>query len=184
MRNRKLLALGLTVAASGALALAPAVANAGTGVTFTVSGSTLSISEPATPVTLSGATSSPLGTTSSGALGSTTVTDNRGSLAGWTVSMSSTDFSDGATPTPHTIAASKAVAWVSSVPVATSGIAVVTTTHLSALTGLTLANTAGTLMTATTTGSNVVSYNPNVQLTIDSTVVAGTYTGTVTQTVA
>jgi hypothetical protein len=148
---------------------------------FTLSGGTLSVTQPSSTATVTGVTSTPLGTTSTGSLGTTTVNDARGSLAGWTLSMSSTDLSDGAS---HTITAAKLDAYVGSVPVATSGVAVVTTTKLTAATGLTLANTPGTLMTAATTGSNVVSFNPTIQLTVDSTVVAGTYTGTVTQTVA
>lgn len=184
MRRSKSLLVALTIAGTAALALVPAAANASTSVTFTVSSGTLSIAEPSAQANLGSATATALGTTVSGALGSTTVTDNRGSLAGWTVTMTGSDFSDGATPTPDTIAANQAVAWVSSVPTPTSGVAVVSTTYLTAATGLTLTTSGQTFMTATTTGSNVVSYNPNLQVTIPSTAVAGTYTGTITQTVA
>jgi hypothetical protein len=181
VRTGRTLAAVVGLAAVAGMVVAAAPASAGTGVTFTLTGGSLSIAQPSATATITGVTSTALGTTSTGSLGSTTVTDTRASTAGWAVSMSSTDLSDGAT---HTIVAGKMVAYLSAVPTATSGTAVVTTTKLSAVTGLTLANTAGSLMTATTVGSNVVSFNPTVQLTVDSTDIAGTYTGTVTQTVA
>jgi hypothetical protein len=179
---RKTLALAVAaVSAAGVGALVPTAANAaGTGVTFTVSSGAISVAEPAGPASLGTVTSTPLGTTTSGSLGSSTITDNRGSLAGWTLNMASTDFSDGS---GHTIAAGKAVAWLPALATVDSGIAVVTNTHVTAATGLALGNAASAFMTATTTGSNVVSYNPSVQVTIDTTAVAATYTATITQTV-
>lgn len=181
---RKSLAVAVAaLSVAGVGALVPAAANASTGVTFQVTNGGISVAEPTTQANLGSVASTPLGTTTSGSLGSSTITDNRGSLAGWTLSMASSDFSDGATPTPHTIAAGKAVAWLPAPATLVSGVAVVTNTHIAPATGLTLANAAAPFMTATTTGSNSVSYNPSVQVTIDSTAVAGTYTGTITQTV-
>jgi hypothetical protein len=187
---RRTIALSAVAALTAGLGLiAAGPASASSNVTFSVSAGTLSISEPDTsggPMNLGTATSSAVGTTVQGAVGSTTITDNRGSLAGWTVKIGSTDFSDSATPA-DVIAASKASAWApatgTGAPTVTSGIAVVTNTHISAATGLTLANTPASFMTATTTGSNVVTYNPNLTITIGSSVVSGTYNGTVTQTV-
>ena len=180
---RKTLALAVAaLSAAGIGALVPATANAaGTGVTFTVSAGSLSVAEPTTTANLGSVTSSPLGTTTSGSLGTSTITDNRGSLAGWTLSMASTDFSDGAS---HTIPAGQAVAWLPAPATLVNGVAVVTNTHAAAATGMALANSPASFMTATTTGSNVVSYNPSIQVTLNSSVVSGTYTGTITQTVA
>lgn len=158
-------------------------ASAGTPITFDLAAGTLSILQPSTTASFGTATASATGTTVSGHLGTTTVTDTRGSLAGWTVSISSTDFSDGAS---HSIAVTNAKAYIlpADGPTVTSGIAVPSTAYVSAGTGLTLANSGQTFVTATATGSNVVTYNPTITVTIPSTAIAGTYTATLTQTVA
>lgn len=179
----------LALAAAAALAASTAVvlagpASASTGVTFVVSGSgTLSVSEPSTTADLGTATPSPTGTVVSGHLGSTTVTDNRASIAGWTVKISSTDFTDSAT---HTILASKAVAYLlaSDTPTVQGVVVPTAGTYVSPATGLALSNSGQNFITATATGSNSTTYNPSMQITIDSSVIAGTYTGTVTQTVS
>ncbi|HVB27012.1 MAG TPA: WxL domain-containing protein [Mycobacteriales bacterium] len=178
MRTRHRLAVFVAVLAGGLGAALPA--SASTAITFTVSAGTLSISEPASAA-LGSVTSSALGTTVSGALGTTTITDNRGSTAGWTLSFAASNFTDAAS---DSIAASQAAAWLASPAVVTSGIAVVTNTHIAAATALTLGTSAAAFMTATTTGSNVVTYAPTVQVTIASDVVPGSYSGTTTQTVA
>ena len=156
---------------------------AGTPVSFDLAAGTLSISQPSTTASFGTAPASATGTSVSGHVGATTVTDTRGSLAGWTVTISSSDFSDGAN---HTIPATNAKAYIlpADGPTVSSGIAVPTTNYVSAATGLTLANTGQTFVTATATGSNVVTYNPSVTVTIPSTAIAGTYTATLTQTVA
>ena len=160
-------------------------AQASTGTSFTLAGGTLSIAEPAS-ANLGSATLSAAGTTVTGHLGTTTITDNRGSVAGWTVAVATTNFTDGATPTPHTVAANKLKAFIATGdgPTVTSGVAVPTTPYPSAATALTLSTAPQTFLTATTTGSNVVTYNPTFSVTVDSTAIAGTYTGTVTQTVS
>lgn len=171
-----------TILSTGALLAAPA--SAGTGVTFTVNSGALSIAEPSTTANLGTALSSITGTSVTGKLGSTTVTDARGSLAGWAASISSTNFDDGAS---HVIPAGNAKAYVLATdgPTLVQGIAVPSAgSYLTSATGLTLSNSGQSFVTATATGSNQVSYNPSLTITIPSTVVAGTYTGTVTQTVA
>lgn len=176
------------IAALGAVActlLAPGVAAASTSVTVSITGGTLSISEPGS-VTLGPVTPSATGTSVTGHLGVTTITDNRGSIAGWTTSISATSLSDGATPTPHTIAANKMKAYIATGdgPTVSAGVAVPVTTYTTALTGLALSTSTQTLLSATATGSNIVTYNPTLTITLDSTVIAGTYTGTITQTVS
>ncbi len=182
MRNLKLMTLAAATAAFAGLGVLAPAANAGTSATFTVGAGTLTITEPSATASFGTPTASPLGTTATGSLGSTTITDGRGSLAGWTLSMASTDFTT--TAPVHTITASNAVAYLTAVPTVASGVAVVTNTHVLAASGLTLGNSAAAFMTATTTGSNTVTFTPTIQVTIPSTAIAGVYNGTVTQTVA
>lgn len=157
-------------------------AAASSTINVTMTAGTLSISEP-TSANLGSAASSASGTSVTGHLGTTTVTDSRASLAGWTVSISATALSDGA---GHTIAANKLRTYVAAGdgPTVTSGVAVPSTTYITATSGLTLSTGAQSFVTATTTGSNVVTYNPTVVVTLDSNVIAGTYSGAITQTVA
>jgi len=181
-KTRALAAFGtaaLALAGSAATA-APASADDVTS-TFTVTAGTLSIASAASTVNLGSSVAAPTGTTVTGTMPKVTVTDSRGSLAGWTGSIASTAFTAGT----ETIAASKAKAYITPAngPTLVSGTAVPATTAIDAATGLVLSGTAQTLVTATTTGSNTVDYTPSVQVTIDSTVVAATYSGTITHTV-
>jgi hypothetical protein len=185
MRSPLILRAGaVTALAIGALLVA-SPGQASTSTTVTLSGGSLSLTDPAS-ANIGSAVSSPTGTSVSGHLGTTTVTDSRGSIAGWTVTISSTSFSDGATPTPHTIAAGKFRTYIAAGdgPTVAAGIAVPVTSYTTSGTALTLSNSGQTLLTATATGSNTVTYNPTIMATLDSTVIAGTYTGTITQTVA
>jgi hypothetical protein len=176
---RKSLALavtGLTVASRGALV--PTAANAAdTNVTFTLTGGSLTLSAPGS-ATLTAAGNLGLGgTTVSGSLGNTTVTDARGSLLGsFNVDMSTTDF----TSSGNTIAKSNATAY--SGAATPTGVAVPAPT-----TNLTAVNiggaTPGRILTVTgVTGSASVVYNPTVSIAIPADTVAGSYSGTVTQT--
>jgi hypothetical protein len=183
-RRRALSAAALVAGAAGAALPAPG-ADAATALTGTLAAGTLSITVP-TSANLGSATVSSTGTSVSGHLGTTTVNDSRGSLAGWTVTISATNLSDGATPTPHTIAASKMKVYIAvgDGPTLTSGVAVPVTAYSTALTALTLSTSGQTLLSATTTGSNVVTYNPTVSVAVGGGAIAGTYTGTITQTVS
>lgn len=182
MRNSHLV-LGTFAACGlvGLVTLAPS-ASAGTTGTFTLTGGSLSITEPTgTANNLGTPTTTPLGTTTSGSLGTTTIADARGSLAGWTVSMAGTTFTTtttGATAIP----AGNAVAYLTTPATLVSGVAVVTNTHLLPASGLSLGS-ASAFLAATATGSNNVTYNPSIQVTIPTTALAGAYTGTITQTV-
>lgn len=185
MRNRKLVTLALSATALGGLVLsAPAAGAAESGgvtTTFTVSAGSLSIASAAATANLGTSTANVLGTTVTGTLPEVTVTDARASLAGWTSGIRSTDFTAGTATVP----ASDAVAYILATdgPTLVEGVAVPTTTALLPASGVTLGATAATLVTATATGSNQVSYTPTVQVTIDSTVTAGTYAGTITHSV-
>ncbi|MBW3641043.1 MAG: hypothetical protein KY451_14550 [Actinobacteria bacterium] len=180
---RKALALGTVALSLAGLAAAAAPASAAdVTATFTVAAGTLSIATAATSANLGTATTSLTGTTVTGTLPKVTVTDNRGSTLGWNSSVASTAFTSGAL----TIAASKAKAYIvpTNGPTLTSAAlsAVPSTTAIDAATGLTL-GAAQVFVTATTTASNSVDYTPTVQVTIDSTVAAATYSGTISHTV-
>lgn len=188
---RRITVVGLAGAAVATLSvLAPVTANAApgdTGVTFTLTGGSLSLTTPTATANLTsgGALSLSLagGQSVSGQLGATTVSDLRGLATHVdTVTMSTTDFSDGAA-TPDVIAKSNATAY-SGAATGTTGIAVTvpTTSALPASIG----NTGGATVFQMTgvVGQATATYNPTVTVNIPAGAVAATYTGTVTQTVA
>jgi hypothetical protein len=183
--RRPVVAMAATAVVAAFCCLPPAPAAADMPVTLVLLGGSLTISQPGS-ATLGTATVSASGTTVTGKLGSTTITDTRGTLAGWTVTISATNLSDGASPTPHTIAAGNMRAYVAAIdgPTVTSGVAVPTTPYTSLATALTLSTGGHTFVTTTATGSNTVTYNPTVSVTVGSSAVAATYAGTVTQTAA
>jgi hypothetical protein len=176
---RKPLVLGLAaLMTAGVGALIPATANAAdTGVTFTLNGGALTITAPGS-ATLSAANLQVGGTSVSGTFGTTTVSDLRGALAHTdTVNMSTTDFSDGS---GDTVAKSNATG--SSGASTPNGVAVVVPT----LTGQTIGASGGATILQMTgvVGSASTSFTPTVSVTIPGSAIAGTYTGTVTQTVS
>lgn len=179
---RKVLVLGLTAAAMGAgLSATPASA---TSVTFTITGGSLAIAQPAS-VTLTGGGSALLGASVSGALGETTVTDQRNGVAGWTTKVHGTTFTNGTTDIA--IASVKAFVPVAPAMVVTGTVLPSQGTALDALTGVAVAAEApGTpLVTATAVlGNNTVVYTPHISIPIPTTATAGTYSGTITQTVS
>jgi hypothetical protein len=182
MRNRRIVTLAVSASALLGMAVAaPAASADDVTTTFSVTAGTLSVASAATTVSLGSSTATALGTTVTGKLPAVTVTDARASAAGWTSKVASTDFVNGT----QTIAASKAKTYILTTdgPTVVSGVVVPTTTATSALTGIALSSTAANLVSATATGSNEVSYTPTVEVTIDSTVLAGTYSGTITHTV-
>jgi hypothetical protein len=153
-------------------------------VTFTLTGSSLSISEPSSTAALtSGALSGLAGNSVTGALGTTVVTDQRGALLGWSskIAGDASGFSNGTT----TIPATAAVAWVPVGSLASSGVSVVTAgTHVTQATGLALTTTAQNLVTASAVvGNNTATFTPSIAVTIPANATAGDYSGVVTQTV-
>lgn len=181
-RRRLLPALAVGLAASTACLVATAPGAGATGVTFTLVGGALSITQPSAVATLTGAAQGPSGTTMAGSLGSTTVNDARGVNLGWVSTISMTDFSDGAT---GTLAASAAKAYVPGVVTTTGTVVATAGTYLTALTGLALSSTAQTFVTGSVAlGANSATFTPSISVAVPSSTTVGTYTSVVTQTVS
>jgi hypothetical protein len=174
------LAAAITTVGMGVLAPAAHAAAGDTTATFTITGGTLTITVPNSPVALSTVAAGSL--TASGSLGSTSVSDQRGALvAAWTVTVSSTDFlntTTGGTSAPEKVTKSN-VSYLSGAATATTGTGTFTPTP----TALSLSN-PGTGAVWAGVGVNTASWNPTVAFILASNQVAGTYTGTLNQSVA
>jgi hypothetical protein len=166
----------LLVALSG---VAGAATTGTTTTTFTLTGGSISITVPGTTVNL-GSASVAAGSLT-GQLGTISVNDGRGLLDGsWTGTVSASHFTTGGV---RTIAATKVSYW-SGAATATSGV--------STLAGIQLTSGAAVEINAALTaftggsliGNNTASWNPTLIVTIPAASVVGTYTGTVTHTVA
>ncbi|MER7584158.1 hypothetical protein [Kitasatospora sp. NPDC097691] len=166
----------LSVAAAAAIlalvqpGIATADSDPSTTVTFTVTSGALSLSVPASATLGSGAP----GTTISAPIGPCTVTDDRALLsASWTVTAAETDFASGSSTIPATDATY------------TVGTVTTTGTITATATNVTLSNSAQTVLTGTAgVGDNTASWNPTVAVNVPASAVGGTYTGTLTQSVA
>jgi hypothetical protein len=157
---------------------APAAGDPDTIVTFAVTTGELTMTAPAS-ATLATGTGVP-GTTISGLLGSTVVTDDRASLAAsWTVSVSSSDFTTGAATVPETVPAADVTYTAGTF--FTTGTITVTATPAA----LTLSNEAQQDIFGTAgIGNNSATWNPTLAVALPAQAVTGTYTGTLTQSVA
>ena len=179
MRGRASYLLRLIpVAAMGvtALVFSAPQASAATSATFTLTGGSLNISQPST-ANLGTAAAGTL--TLSGQLGAVTVTDGRGNLvAQWTATVSSTSFTTGVGGTYETVPTSS-IAYSAGLPTATTGLGTFTP---GVLANLSSSGTAFSL--AAGTGNNSASWNPTVTFVLSPSQVAGTYTGTITHSVA
>jgi hypothetical protein len=174
------------VAASLLLVALPGVAGAATTgtttTTFTLTGGSMSITVPGTTVNLGSV--SVAASSITGQLGTVTVNDARGLLSGgWTSSVTSSKFTTGAGTAAETIAATNVDYW-SGPSTATSGIGTLLGSQLTS--GLAVVvNAAQTAFTGgSLVGNNSASWNPTLIVTIPASAVVGTYTGTVTHTVA
>lgn len=169
-------ARSLSVAAAAAAlvlvqpGLAVAADDPATTVTYTVTTGALSMSVPASATLGSGAP----GTTISAPIGPVTVTDDRALLsASWTVTASETDFTSG----PSTIPATSATY--------SPGTITTTGTITATPTSVTLSNSAQTVDTGSAgVGDNTATWNPTISVHVPAGAVGGTYTGTLTQSVA
>jgi hypothetical protein len=182
MRKTWCVAIG-AIAVAGAV-LAPATAWAApaetgpsvdTTTTFAVTSGTLTITAPDSAELGSGAP----GTTISGSLGTVTVTDNRALLAAtWTASASSTDFTTGTTTGAETIPVADVSYTVGDVNVSATG----TTPTVTDLTPMTVL--AQPVVAGGGVGDNTATWTPTINVAVPATAVTGTYTGTITHSVA
>ena len=185
MRTRsKLATLALStgmalVGIAGAVVPAQAVTPGDTIATFTITAGALAVTVPASTVAINTGTVNAGAATASGQLGSVTVADTRGALLNnWTATVSSTTFVTGGASTAETVAVNQ-IAYSSGAATASSG--------LGAFVPGTLANGSlpGTAGTHTAfAGNSSTTWNPTLTFTLLSSQVAGTYTGTVTHSVA
>jgi hypothetical protein len=163
------------VAVGTAPALATTSGPSDTSATFTLTGGDLTMTAAATAALSSGASGA---TDISGTLGAVSVTDLRGSAQAWSVSATSTLFvGTGSNPSKST-----AVEYKAGTPTSTGTIDFGanlngTSWHLST----TLASpviAAGTL-----SGNNTATWNPTLKVTLPSSALASTYSGTVTTSI-
>lgn len=174
-RTQKVVARGLLVAAlTGGLAFAtamPASAAAGdTTTTFALTGGALSVAPQGTATLTNGASGA---ASVSGSLGATDVSDLRGSTAGWVVSAGSTTFTSGVGGSTST-----GVSY-------NSGAAKTTGTVTATSAGATVIDAVAAVVNGTAaSGNNTASFAPTLTVTLPSTALAGTYTGTVTTSIA
>ena len=152
-------------------------ASVNTPATFTLMSGSLSISVPTGPVDLGSAATT--ASSLSGQLGTVTVTDGRGLLvATWSATVSSTDFTTGTATTHETVTKSN-IAYSAGAATSTTGIGVFTP---GVLANLSSAGTAGAWTVGV--GNNSASWNPTINVTIPAGSVTGTYSGTITHSVA
>ena len=172
------IAAAAAAAATAVVPAGPALA-AGTGsttTTFTISTGTLSISVPPT---------ANLGTVQSGTthvsalLGDVQVIDLRASLSGsWVTTVSSTDFVTGAGSPAETVPNSDVTYDPGSLVDSTG-----TGTFTPGTPG-TLASPIPAFSATSETGDTVVTWDPQITITLPPAAVNGTYTGTITHSVA
>jgi len=183
----KTLRAALTALVGATLMLAlPGIASAATTgtttTTFTLNGGALSITVPSTTVNL-GSASVGAGTITA-QLGTVSVNDARGLLNGsWTSTVSSSHFTTGGGTAAETINATGVSYW-SGAATATSGVGTLLGSQLTSGAAVVI-NAAQTAFTGgSLIGNNSASWNPTMVVTIPAAAVVGTYTGTVTHTVA
>ena len=160
---------------------APAATSAPTTTTFTLTGGALNITAPASKDLGSVATGT---ATVSAQLGTVTVADTRGALLGaWTASAVTTSFTTGGATASETIAAANANYW-SGTATSSTGVGTFTPGQPLAANQVSIGTAQTAFSAAVVVGNNSVAWNPTLIVTIPSAAVAGSYTGTVTHSVA
>ncbi|MEU2627404.1 hypothetical protein [Kitasatospora sp. NPDC007106] len=167
------------ITAVAAVAVFPVPASAAgsgtTPLTAQVDSGTLDITVPTTSVSLGTVTASTSPQTVTSQIGDVVVTDGRGGTVGWTATANAVDFTG-----PQNISVSAAGS--SSY---TSPTAVVTGTATVANADLTALYPPGPVQTATgVSGINTATWNPTISLTIPGNALTGTYSSTLTHSVA
>ena len=171
---------GLTLGALLGLAGPANAATSGSTITtFAITGGALNITVPASTVALATGTVNTGAATASGQLGSVAVADPRGALVNtWSTTVSSTTFVTGGASTNETVPLAN-IAYSSGGATSTSGLGTFVPGVLPTMT------TAGVGANWTgLAGNNTAAWNPTLAFTLSPSQVAGTYTGTVTHSVA
>jgi hypothetical protein len=162
--------------------LASAATTGTTTTTFTLTGGAISITVPGTTVNL-GSVSVAAGTVG-GQLGTVSVTDGRGLLSGsWASTASSSKFTTGGATAAETVAATNVSYW-SGASTATSGTGTLLGSQLTSGAAVVVSAAQTVFTGGSLVGNNSASWNPTLVVTIPAAAVVGTYTGTVTHTVA
>jgi hypothetical protein len=175
MRTRSKLAI-ITLSAGLALAgfalPAQAAVTGTTTATFTITAGELAISVPASTVALATVDTGTL--IASGQLGPVTVADTRGLLVNlWTTTVTSSAFVTGVGTAPHMVVTEPAVGYSTGASTAHTGL------------GTFVPGTKVTPPTYTgLAGNSSTTWNPTLTFALLSSQVAGTYSGTVTHSVA
>ncbi len=163
-------------------AASPAQATAGdTIATFAITTGTLSISVPASTVSIVTGVATGAAT-ASGLLGTVSVNDSRGALLNtWTATVSSTTFVTGGSSSAETVPLAS-IAYSSGTATATTGLGTFTPGVVTSMAGLAATRTAAAHVGAA--GNNTASWDPTLTFTLQASQVAGTYTGTINHSVA
>jgi hypothetical protein len=181
--RKQLAALVIAGTAVAGLAVAPTAQAADTNTSFALTGGALSVSVPAN-ATITGAATSVGGQALTGALGAVQVTDARGSLvATWTASVDGSDFTTGEGEEAAEIVPDDEIDYWSGAATATTGVVVATPGQALAINAQDL-SASRTAMGGVGVGNNTATWNPTVIVNVPAGNVAGTYTGTITHSVA
>jgi Putative Ig domain/Bacterial lectin len=186
---------GITLTAAGVLGGTPTTAGsypfsvnvidknngiATTSITLVVAAGVLSMTAPTSVVLPSAA---PGGTTSA-QLGTVTVTDRRGiSAASWTATVSATTFVTGGATGPETIPLTQVTYW-SGPATATTGTGTFTPGQANAGVAVNLTVPRTAFSVSTGSSLNSASWNPTLSVSVPASAVRGTYTATITHSVA
>lgn len=181
-RRHLLLGIGALATSALAVALFPSAAGAAapTTTTFSITGGSLTISAPAAAALGSGAPGGSL----SAALGTVTVTDTRGALlAAWTATASTTAFTTGSATGPETISPSS-VSYASGPATTNTGLGVPVAGQLSTSLAAPMTTSVTAFSKLLGTGNNSTAWNPTVIVAVPAEAVSGSYSGTITHSVA
>lgn len=173
-------ATGLTVAGLiGTAGPAHAALTGDTTATFVITAGVLSITVPASTVALATGTVNTGAASTNAQLGSVAVADARGLLVNsWTTTASTTVFTTGTATAPETVAKAN-IAYSSGTATSSTGLGAFVPGTLATM------SVAGTGASwAGLAGNNTAAWNPTLTFTLLASQVAGTYTGTITHSVA
>lgn len=181
MRRGRRLAVWATLALSAAAAVPAHAASGTTTATFTVTGGALAITVPPSTVSLG---SGVPGSTITAQFGIVQITDARALLAtSWTGSVAATGFVTGGATGPETIPAA-AVSYWSGPATTTTGIGTFAPGQPNAAAAVSLGSTRTAFTLTSGVGGDSAAWNPTFIVALPAAAVAGTYTGTVTHSVA